>query len=251
MLRKPKYNLLFLDDHPNTLNFLLTNLPNIYFIGEYIVESDPMQAQKILNDLEIDILFLDMDFGDYELNGNTWFRLLKDPPVTISCSKFSDFMYESREVGIKIFMGKHSSYEVLYETLYDAAVEVDRRAEKRKRDIKEFEVRDTSGEDIRIIVDEIFFARIDNNILTIFLKDRRVTSQMSLKAFAQKLPEELFAKPHNSYLVSLGKIIMHRGGEISFYGGWEEEGFKITQQFSKTFRIKYETFQQHHASKLL
>src|SRR5690606_21911726 len=241
MLRKQKYNLLFLDDKPKSLEHVLRIIPDISFVGEYIVESDPIQALNILDEREIDILLLDMDFGDHELNGLTWFRLLKDPPVTILCSSVAQFMYESREVGIKQFIGKLQGREVVNETLYDCALEVDRRAEKRRRDI--------SGEDIEIKVKDILFARIDNNILTIYLKDKRVTTQMSLKAFAQKLPEELFAKPHNSYIVSLANAIVLKGGEITFVGKWDHEGIKITQQFAKTFRVKYEAYRQHHSSK--
>jgi DNA-binding LytR/AlgR family response regulator len=249
MLRKQKYNLLFLDDKPKSLEHVLRIIPDISFVGEFIVASDPIQAQNILDEREIDILLLDMDFGDHELNGLTWFRLLKDPPVTIFCSSVAQFMYESREVGIKQFIGKLQGREVVNETLYDCALEVDRRAEKRRRDIQNLQLRDTSGEYIEIKVKDILFARIDNNILTIYLKDKRVTTQMSLKAFAQKLPEELFAKPHNSYIVSLANAIVLKGGEITFVGKWDHEGIKITQQFAKTFRVKYEAYRQHHSSK--
>jgi DNA-binding LytR/AlgR family response regulator len=249
MLRKQKYNLLFLDDRPESLVYVLNSIADISFVGEFLVVSDPIQAQNILDEREIDILFLDMDFGDHELNGNTWFRLLKDPPVTIFCSALSHFMYEAREVGIKHLIGKLQGHEVVYETLYDCALDVDRKAEKRRRDIDKLQIRDTSGDDVDVKIDEILFARIDNNILTVYLKDKLITTQMSLKGFAQKLPEELFAKPHNSYLVSLVNAIVLKGGEVTFNGKWEHEGIKITQQFSKTFRVKYEAYRQHYSGK--
>ncbi|MBD1428496.1 LytR/AlgR family response regulator transcription factor [Sphingobacterium litopenaei] len=252
MMLKQKYNILLLDDKLNTLVYLVKMMSEISFIGNIIVQSDWKECLHKIDELDIDILFLDMDFGDPEVDGNTWLSMLTDPPVTVACSSYSNYVYSAREVGIKYFIGKTPSFRALEELLNDVVLEVDRKAEKSKRDVKQLEIKDVSGEEVMIQVKDILYAIINNNILTIYLESGTVVTQMSLKSFASMLPLEGFAKPHNSYLLALDKIEVIRGKQIFLKNKSKsrkgDELLHITQEFAKEFRHKYEIFKQNNLS---
>ena len=249
-MEKQKYNILLLDDKPNTLVFLVKMISEISFIGSVSVLSDWKECLHTIDEMDIDILFLDMDLGDADIDGNTWISMLTNPPVTVACSAYSNYVYSSREVGIKYFIGKTPSFRVLEELLADVVLEVDRKTEKLKREVKQLEIKDVSGEEIIVQVQDILYALINNNILTIYLESGVIVSQMSLKSFASKLPIDKFAKPHNSYLISLAKIEVIRGKHIFLKNKSEDrkgdELLHITQEFAKEFRHKYEVFKQNN-----
>lgn len=248
-MQKQKYNILLLDDKPSTLVYLIKMMSEISFLGQINVQSDWKECLHKIDELDIDILFLDMDFGNAEIDGNKWISMLTDPPVTVACSSFSNYVYRSREVGIKYFIGKTPSFRALEVLINDVVLEVDRKAEKSKREVKLLEIKDVSGEEVLIQVKDILYAIINNNILTIYLESATVVTQMSLKSFASMLPVEDFAKPHNSYLLSLDKIEVIRGKQIFLKNKSKsrkgDELLHITQEFAKEFRHKYEIFKQN------
>ncbi|MCA5006125.1 LytR/AlgR family response regulator transcription factor [Sphingobacterium bovistauri] len=249
-MEKQKYNILLLDDKPKSLVYLMKMISEVSFIGNTTVLSDLNECLQSIDEMDIDILFLDMDFGDVDLDGNTWLSMLTDPPVTVACSSYSNYVYSSREVGIKYFIGKTPSFRVLEELLKDVVIEVDRKAEKLKREVKQLEIKDVSGEEVIIQVQDILYALINNNILTIYLELDAVVTQMSLKSFASMLPVDKFAKPHNSYLIALDKIEVVRGKQIFLKNKSEDrkgdQSLHITQEFAKEFRHKYEIFKQNN-----
>ncbi len=249
-MEKQKYNILLLDDKPNTLVYLVKMISEISFIGKTTVLSDWKECLHNIDEMDIDILFLDMDFGDPDLDGNTWISMITNPPITVACSGYSNYVYSSREVGIKYFIGKTPSFRVLEELLIDVVYEVDRKNQKMKREVKQLEIKDVSGQEVIFQVQDILYALINNNILTIYLEFDVVVTQMSLKSFASMLPIDKFAKPHNSYLISLEKIEVIRGKHIFLKNKSKvrsgEELLHITQEFAKEFRHKYEIFKQNN-----
>lgn len=246
-MEKLKYSILMLDDHPESLSFILAQLSDIPYLEEPVVVSDVHVAFDLLRESEFDILFLDMDLGHPEIDGIKFMSMLSNPPVTVALSSFSEYVYKTADVGIKRFCGKLISIRTITELMEELVEEVDRKERKRARSIKTLEIKDVSGHEVQIKIDDIYYGEIDNNTLTLYMEEGTVILRSTMKAFLEKLPPQRFAKPHNSYFVSLEKIIMVHKKTIHFAGSRSNESLNITQEAMAEFKHKYQIFKQNHS----
>jgi DNA-binding LytR/AlgR family response regulator len=69
---------------------------------------------------------------------------------------------------------------------------------------------------------------------------------MTLKGFLAKLPPHRFAKPHNSFFVSLAKVDLVVRKNIYLSGSRKDEVLHITQEFVLNFNRAYEVYKQNY-----
>lgn len=245
-MQKLKYKMLMLDDKPDSLGFLLAMLEEIPFIEKPVLHSDPMKAFKAITEGDFDILFLDMDLQHPELDGIKFMAMLKNPPVTVACSGHSEYVYKTTEVGIERFHGKTMSSRLLGDLMKVLVKEVDTREEAARRDVTELLVRTLEGQDVIVKVSDIYYGDIDNNTLTLHLEEGTVATRMTLKAFLNKLPATNFAKPHNSYFVSLAKVDGINGKKVYLSQRGKDESVPMSQEFAAAFKHKYKIYKQNN-----
>lgn len=238
-----------LDDRPESLNYILALLSDIPFLEEPIVVSDVLVAFELLRERDIDILFLDMDLQHPDIDGIRFMSMLKNPPVTVACSGFSEYVYKTADVGIKRFYGKTMSARVMDELLEELVEEVDKKQSLITKDLQEIKMKDISGEEVLIILDDVYYGEIDNNILTIYMEGGTIVVKTTLKAFLERLPAHRFAKPHNSYFVSLAKIHAVIKKNIYLSGSRKDDVLHITQEAAPKFNRAYEVYKQNYVRK--
>lgn len=248
-MEKLKYSILMLDDKPEDLGYLLELLRDVPYLEEPIVLSDVMEAFKLLQVQDIDILFLDMDLGQQDMDGVTFFSMLRNPPVTVACSGFSAYVYKTSERGIKRFYGKTMSVRAMDALLNELVAEVDRKNNLVVRDLQEISVLDVSGEEVQLELDDIYYGEINNNILTVYMEEGTVMLKMTLKGFLAKLPSHRFAKPHNSFFVSLAKVDYVARKNIYLSGTYKDEVLHITQEYAPNFNRACAVYKQNYVRK--
>jgi len=86
----------------------------------------------------------------------------------------------------------------------------------------------------KINLDEILYLKSDDNYLELFLKDRKHLVRGTLKAFQPKLPKELFAQVHRSYVINLKAVESFGANFVTV------EGAKIP--VSKSFQDKLKAY---------
>lgn len=244
-MRKLTYKLLLLDDQPGSLRYILNMLADLPFIAEPVLIDNLEEAFDYLKENEVDILFLDMDFRREDMSGIHFLRTLKNPPLTVACSAYTEFVFETVEVGIRLYIGKVISFNIFEEIMLDLVEEVDRKAEGERRDVKVLAFSDVLGNEISLVVDDIFYAEVDNNIVTVVTGDEEYKFKMSLKALQLRLPADAFVRIHNSFLVSLAKVVTVQRRQVYFSGQRSAVVLRVTQEYYKEFKHALMLYKQN------
>lgn len=247
-MKKLVYKILCLDDKPDTLQYILQMLEDIPFVDVERVVSDPMEALLHMKSNEVDILLLDMDLGMAEMNGVTFANMLNDPPVIIACSSYSQYVFEAADADIVPYIGKTISARAFKKLITEAVEKVDQKEELAMRDVTTLVLLDTASKPVTLQIKDIYYAKIDNTILTVVMDEGEHEFKMSLREFKRRLPMNLFAKPHNSYLVSLAKVSIVSGKKVYLSAPRKTE-LTISQEFNLEFKHALERYRQNYKQK--
>lgn len=88
---------------------------------------------------------------------------------------------------------------------------------------------------IRLYCDDIIYCESDRHWVIIHTKDKNYRPRVALSKIEQLLPEEMFARCHQAFLINLRHVKEIRGDQLWMYG--EEEPIPISRSFKSSFRL--------------
>lgn len=244
-MNKLNYRVLFIEDNPNTISYILDMMEDLDFIAKSpVVLSSPEEGFNYLRQEEVDILFLDMDFGREDINGLKLFGMLSNPPVTVACTAYTSYAFDRHEVGIDEYISKLIGFKAFERVMRKVVAMVDAKEERERREIDKLLLLDVMGTEVELLVKDIYFARVDDKIVTVMTEYDSHSFKMSLIKFKNLLPIEDFSKPHGSYLVSLSKVSGVNRKQVYFKEPSIREIITISQEFNASFKHALKLFQQ-------
>ncbi|UKN03342.1 LytTR family DNA-binding domain-containing protein [Paracrocinitomix mangrovi] len=220
---------LIVDDEQNARE-LLENLVKTYCPGikEVYVADNPIKGIELINQIEPDVLFLDINMP--ELNG---FEML-DKLGGFNGHLVFTTAYD--EYAIKAF--KYHAINYLLKPISPASLEecytyiLDKfkTAPKQELDIKELlsdlvqkkqsqetiAIADKGGM-LFLTIDEIIYLEGSGNYTTVFCVDKKYTTAKTLKSFVGSLNEDQFIRIHKSFIVNMKHVERYstdNGGEL-------------------------------------
>ena len=246
-MNKLNYRLLIVDDMPQSLVYVLMSLKELPFINDEIkIIENPIEAITYLKENEVDILMLDMDLCDKEIDGIKLSKLIPNPPVMVACSAHTDYVFKANEAGFYTYFSKKISFNALKSKMEDVIEIVDRKLDRKNRDVKNLKIKSLEGEMIDIAVEQIYYASVENNTIDIFLEKEEYQFRGSLNDLQSELPSDRFGRPRNNILVNLAMVDLVRKEEL--YLVKPRNGFRIvmTRYFKDNFRHQYEAYKQNN-----
>jgi len=205
-------NCIAIDDEPLALGLVCSFIEKTPFLklkGRFL---SAVEALKIINDGEVDLIFLDIQMPD--LNGLELARVLEsrpNKPRIIFTTAYNQFAIDGYKVDALDYLLKPFNYEEFLRAAQKALSYKELTA-KTSADAKE--------------EDEYLFVRIEYQLVRIALNDiiyieglkdyvkiwvennpKPLMTLTSLKALEEKLPARRFMRVHRSFIVSLGKIV--------------------------------------------
>ena len=170
--------------------------------------SSAAEAQKVLDNENIDALFTDINMPD--LNGMDFVRLLTNPPMVVFTTAYSEYAIEGFQVNAIDYLLKPFAFEDF------------QRAVKRLNELyMQKNAADVSGIDqddcifikteykiVRIAIADILYIEAMSEYLRVHFSNgmRPITALLSMKKMEERLPSSAFMRTHRSYIVNLRKI---------------------------------------------
>jgi len=202
------YNCIIIDDETLAQELMevhLAKIPNIHIVGKC---HTAMEAMSILNNTPIDIMFLDIEMSD--ITGLEFLKSLNTPPLTILTTAYSEYAIESYELNVIDYLLKPIPFDRFFKAIAKVLSILK-------------ETNDTSVIENKIIEEDYIFVKSDYKAVKIpfnelvyiesmqkyvkfHLKDKIVTSLMSLTALAEILPSSKFFRCQKSFIVNFTKI---------------------------------------------
>jgi two-component system LytT family response regulator len=201
-----RINCLIVDDEPAALELLESYIGKVYFLTLVKKCQTAIEAMKILEENQIDLLFLDIHMPG--VNGIQLLKSLINRPAVIFTTGYKEYAFEGFEYDAVDFLLKPFNFDRFLKAVNKAgnlSLKVSRQPEynpERQRFI--FVKADYKL--IKINVDDILYVEGLKDYIKIFTRQKLILTLMSMSAIEEKLPPEAFFRVHRSYIIAVGKI---------------------------------------------
>ena len=199
-------NCIIIDDEPLARKGLQTYCNDISFLNVVGVCKNALQANEILHEQAIDLLFLDINMPI--ISGLDWLKNLTASPLVVMTTAYPQYALESFSYEVIDYLVKPISFERFLQAVTKAY-----RLTKTTEDEEVFFVKsDKSLKKIKI--DEILFVEAMQNYVKIVTASETIITHSTLKQLRDELPNQFFIQTHKSYLVSKAQVSEITGNQI-------------------------------------
>lgn len=203
------------DEKPaqRVLQQFIKNSPNLTLSGVY---KTAMEAQAKLNQGGVDLLFLDINLP--LISGIALLKSLKNPPLVIVTTAYSEYALESYELDVVDYLLKPFSFERFVKATNKAF-----KLKGAEGNTLGMFSQESGNEQIIVNVDKVLYQlnlsdicyiASDKDYVCIYTPQRKYVFLDSLKNWEEKLKDKGFCRVHKSYLVNLEHIDKVEGNTI-------------------------------------
>ena len=179
-----------IDDEPLALEVIKKYIAKIYFLDLKGAFTDPVEAKKMIENSQIDILFLDIQMPD--LNGIELSKMIGSKnSAVIFTTAFSEYAVEGFNVDAIDYLLKPIEYDRFLKSVYKAKEYIDYLNNLELQDGYIFVKSDYQM--VKINLKDILYIEGLDDYIKIYLPHRSVLTLMTLKTITQKLPGKEFS----------------------------------------------------------
>ena len=206
-------NCLIIEDQLPAQRILKRYIEDIGILRLVSTHSDAIQAIGTLNTQPIDLIFLDIHLP--KLSGIDFLKTLKNPPLIILTTAFSDYAIESYESDVVDYLLKPFSFERFVKAVSKATnLKQQIISESSAKPVSQGIFIKSGYEHIRIDLADVIYIKSDADYTEIHLKSKKHLSSEPLKNWEEQLGAFQFLRIHKSYLVNTTKIEKLVGNQI-------------------------------------
>lgn len=219
-----------IDDEPLAIKLLKEYISKVSFLELATTFTDAIEAGKFLEKEKVDLLFLDIQMPD--INGVRFYDGLRDKPMVIFTTAFSEYAVQGFDVNAIDYLLKPFEYDRFVKSVYKAKeyFEFTRSQEIQLTSI--FVKSDYQLVKINL-KDVLFIEGLDDYIRIHLAGNKTILTLMSLKAIAEKLPPQEFVRIHRSYIIPLSKIEKVSSKRVEIAGKEIPVGVSYADDFFK------------------
>jgi len=210
-----KLNCIIVDDEPVARKVLEEYIADVDFLDLKGKAENPVKATALLNNSEIDLMFLDINMP--KLSGIEFLRTSDSLPMTIMTTAYPDYALEGFELNVLDYLVKPFSFERFLKAVYKAKEyhELKSKAASISSFSDDYFFVKCNGKIEKILYDELVYIEAMLNYVVLHTETRKMIVYLTIKSLAEELPADKFLKVHKSYIVNLSKIKSIEGNEIS------------------------------------
>jgi DNA-binding LytR/AlgR family response regulator len=176
---------------------------NLSLIGS---TENPLEALQILQNQEVDLLFLDIQMP--ELSGTSVAKIVNPKTRIIFTTAYSQYALSGFELNVLDYLLKPITFERFQQAIEKAKDYFQISNQEETITIK-------SGYDLhKIRLEDILFIEGSSEYVTFHTAEKRIMSYQTLKSLEVRLPNQQFMRVHRSYIVNRNKVNSLKGKEI-------------------------------------
>ncbi|PXY01197.1 DNA-binding response regulator [Marinifilum breve] len=165
------------------------------------VFSDPILALEYLQEIHVDLIFLDIHLP--KISGMDFLKILPYKPLVILTTAFHEYAVQSYEFEVLDYLLKPISYDRFIKAM-DRVQQVlkDENTEKKSESI----LVKIGYEYVSVDLSEILYVKSDGDYTFLYCSSKKHMVSLPLKYWNETLSKQQFCQIHRSYIVSLDKI---------------------------------------------
>jgi len=204
---------IIVDDEPLAREGMELLLKEAGFLELRASCSNAMEANKVLTQEDIDLIFLDIQMP--KIRGIDFLRSLSDPPLVIITTAYPNFALEGFELNVLDYLVKPITPERFLRSVNRAREVLEyRQPSAGSPGEGYFFIKCNNGYE-KIFYAEILFVEAQQNYCSIHTTRAKFMTLTSMRVLEEQLPAGKFLRIQKSYIVSIEKIQSLSGNEIT------------------------------------
>jgi two-component system, LytTR family, response regulator len=209
-----KMNCLIVDDEPVARKGIAEYISEVDFLNLVAECENPLKASSYLSQQAVDLIFLDIHMP--RLSGIDFLKTLKNPPLIIFTTAYSEYALEGYSLDVVDYLVKPITFERFLKAAQKAMEVYSLKhlaGQPREVQADYFFVKCDSKFE-KIFYNEVHYIEAMQNYSVIHVQNRKLITYITMTSLENQLPKEQFLKVHKSFIVSVPHIKAIEGNEI-------------------------------------
>ena len=210
-----KINCLIVDDEPLARDLLKDYVGKVQTLGLIDSCANALEAMGILRQKPVDLIFLDIQMP--EITGINMLKVLKDRPMVILTTAYSDYALESYELDVVDYLLKPITLErflmAIDKVVQRMAVKRQEAAPQEGQNPAFVFIKDGTRL-VKVMIDDILYVEGLKDYVTLHTRQQKIVTLQRLKSLEEILPSGQFIRIHHSYIVAIKAIDSIHKGEV-------------------------------------
>jgi len=210
-----KLRCMVVDDEPVARQGMIEYIRETDFLQLQAEASNALEAFELLGKGDIDLILLDIQMPG--MNGLELLRKLKNPPMVIITTAFSEFALEGFELDVMDYLVKPIPYQRFLKAV-TKALDFKKLKLKEIESIPEdvnFMFVKSNGKFERVFFDDILLVEAMQNYVVIHVNNQKLVVYMTMTGMEAQLPVSVFMRVHKSYIVPIAKVQAIQNHELT------------------------------------
>jgi DNA-binding LytR/AlgR family response regulator len=203
---------LVIDDEPLAQNILRTYAGDVDSIEIKGYCNNAVEAMQILEKQSIDLIFLDINMP--KLSGIEFLKALKNPPLVILTTAYTDYAMEGYELNVLDYLAKPFSFARFLKAVQKAEQQFQLIQKTIITEKPESVFIRSNKKTYQVKFSDIVYIEGLGDYIKIFTVKTHLVTNYSMKKMEELLPENEFYRIHKSHIVNLKKIVAIEGNMI-------------------------------------
>ncbi|NNF34190.1 MAG: response regulator transcription factor [Saprospiraceae bacterium] len=204
------YKCMIVDDEPLARKVIREYLDDVHELSLGHESGSPIEAIEILKRNEIDVLFLDINMP--KLDGFQVLNQLKEPPIVIFTTAYSEYAVKAFEVKAFDYLVKPISFERFLQSCNRVVAHLAGNNDEGKDEPDAILIKENKRL-YRISPESIYYIKAFGDYIRIFTDTKTYIVKDRLQKFSKELNDR-FLKVHRSYVVNLDHIHYLEGNHL-------------------------------------
>ncbi len=242
-------NCIIVDDEPlaqRVIEKFLEDLPNFHVTAKC---NNAFEAMDAINNNSVELMFLDINMP--KLSGLSFLKSLKNPPLVIITTAYSEYAIEGYELDVVDYLKKPFSFERFFKAIQKVQERL-KKNETQNTNIEPIATQEDTHIEIsadlstskfifvkankknyKVDIDDIFYIEALGDYIKIHTSTIVLVTYQSMKKIEAILPSNIFVRIHKSYIVSVNKIKSVEGNMVEVKNEKLSIGNSYKQQFQE------------------
>lgn len=204
------YKCLIVDDEQLARDLLESYVKKIDYLELKGTCSSAIEAMQVLQQQEIDILFLDIQMPD--LSGIELLKTLKKQPATIFTTAYSEYALDGYELGVIDYLVKPIEFDRFFKAVSKAMNRLQKNQTIVPKDIAPIEPKEdyffikSESKIVRIDFDDVLYIEALQKYIRIYTTKEKIITLLSITKILELLPADQFFRIHRSFVLNIDKI---------------------------------------------
>jgi len=212
------YNCVIVDDEPIARDIVMTYCNHLSFLKVISICSNALEAKRILEEVNTDILFLDINMP--VLDGISFIKTLRQAPQIIFTTAYREFAIDAFDLAAVDYLLKPFSLDRFIIAVDKAIEKIGSTPASDRGGGGEYAKPDDSlfikaeGKIYKLVPEDILFAEASGNYSKIITANYTIMPAMSFTSLAAMLTQSGFIRVHRSFIINKTHIRLIEGNRI-------------------------------------